>query len=146
MSCGRRMSTWLAGKKDIDADVDEQAALDFAGDHAADDVAFLVLGDDFVPFFLPLRLAVAEDDAAAFVFDGFHQNVDGIARLGRHDASLRIVKPFAQLDGAFALVTDIDPDVIGGNFADLAGDDAIVTELLFLGGEPVGDFIGKNIV
>ena len=33
------------GEKDVDADVDQQAALDLAGDGAGDDVAFLVLGE-----------------------------------------------------------------------------------------------------
>src|SRR5207244_4007702 len=46
------------GEEDVDADVDEQAALDLAGDDAGDDIAFLVLGADVFPFLLPLGLAV----------------------------------------------------------------------------------------
>ena len=51
-------------QEDRHADIDEQTALDFAGDRAGDDVAFFVFGDDIFPFLLPLRLAVAEDDGA----------------------------------------------------------------------------------
>ena len=83
---GRPADVDLAGRQeDVDADVDQQAALDLAGDHAGDDVAFLVLGDDVFPFLLPLGLAVAQDDGAAFVLDGVEQDLDLVAGLGRHD-------------------------------------------------------------
>ena len=48
---------------------------------AGDDVAFLVLGDDLFPFLLPLGLAVAEDDGAGLVLDGFEQDLDLVAGL-----------------------------------------------------------------
>ena len=84
----------LAGRQeDVDADVDQQAALDLAGDQAGDDVAFLVLGDDVFPFLLPLGLAVAQDDGAALVLDGFEQDLDLVAGLGRHDLVGALVVP-----------------------------------------------------
>ena len=99
----------LAGRQeDVDADVDQQAALDLAGDHAGDDVAFLVLGDDVFPFLLPLGLAVAEDDGAALVLDGFEQDLDLVAGLGRHDLVGALVVPLVERDDAFALVADVD--------------------------------------
>src|SRR5205807_939276 len=52
----------LAGRQEgVDADVDEQAALDLAGDRALDGVALLVPGDDRLPLLLPPRLEVAQD-------------------------------------------------------------------------------------
>src|SRR5207302_165035 len=48
------------GQKDVNADVDQQPALDLAGDGAGDDVAFLVLADDLFPFLLTFCFAVAE--------------------------------------------------------------------------------------
>src|SRR5205085_7590595 len=73
----------LAGRQeDVDADVDQQAALDLAGDHAADDVALLVLAEDVLPFLLPLRLAVGQVDDAVLVLDGLEQHLDDVADLG----------------------------------------------------------------
>ena len=47
---GRTADVDLAGgQEDVDADIDEQAALDLAGDLALDDVAFVVAGDDHLP-------------------------------------------------------------------------------------------------
>ena len=77
------------GQEDVDADVDEQAALDLARDQAGDDVAFLVLGDDVFPFLLPLGLAVAQDDGAGFVLDGVEQHFDLVADLRRHGSYRR---------------------------------------------------------
>src|SRR5262249_20620090 len=50
----------------VDADVDEKAALDLARHLAGYNVALLVAGDDVFPFLLPFRLAIGEDDGAAF--------------------------------------------------------------------------------
>ena len=100
------------GQEDVDADVDQQAALDLAGDQAGDDVAFLVLGDDVFPFLLPLGLAVAEDDGAGLVLDGVEQDLDLVADLGRHDLVGALVVPLVERDDAFALVADVDHDVV----------------------------------
>ena len=124
----------LAGRQEgADADVDQQAALDLAGDQTGDDVAFLVLGGEVFPFLAALGLAVAEDDGAVFVLDGFEQDLDLIAGTGRHDLAGGIVEPFAELDGAFALVADVDPDLVVGDAADAAGDDPVLAEVLPLG-------------
>ena len=103
----------LAGRQEhVHADVHEQAALDLARDRAADDIAFLVLLDDEFPLFLPLRLLVAEDDGAAFILDGIEQDLNFLPRLGGHDLVEPLVVPFLQLDETFALVADVDDDVV----------------------------------
>ena len=122
----------------MDADVDEQAALDLARHEAGDDVSFLVLLDDRFPFLLPFRLAITQYDGAGLVFHGVEQDFDLVALLRRHELAEAFVVPFAQLDGAFALVADVHPNHIGGDFADAAGDDSVVAELLFFGRQPVG--------
>src|SRR5205823_7279726 len=73
------------GQEDVDADVDQQAALDLARDQAGDDVALLVLGDDVLPLLLPFGLAVGEDDGAALVLDGVEEDLDLLADLGGVD-------------------------------------------------------------
>ncbi len=93
---GRPANVHLAGRQeDVDADVDEQAALDLAGDQAGDDVAFLVLGDDVFPFLLPLGLAIAQDDGAVLVLDGVEQHLNLVADLRRDDLVVALVVPFA---------------------------------------------------
>src|SRR5262249_56694222 len=81
------------GQEDVDADVDQQAALDLAGDQAGDDVAFLVLGDDVLPLLLPLGLAVAQHDGAGLVLDGVDEHLDLVADLRRLDLVLALVVP-----------------------------------------------------
>src|SRR5207302_1642261 len=86
------------GQENVDADVDEEAALDLAGNGAGDDVAFLVLGDDVFPFLLPLGFAVGEHDGAGFVLDRFEEDEDFIADLGRGDFFGAFVLPFFEGD------------------------------------------------
>src|SRR5206468_7974478 len=58
----------LAGRQEhVHPDVDQQAALDLAGDQALDPVALLVLGQDGLPLLLPLGLAVGEGDDPVLV-------------------------------------------------------------------------------
>src|SRR5262249_51175097 len=92
------------GDEDGEADVDQEAALDLAGDGAGDDVALLVPGDDRLPLLLSLRLAVRQHDAAGLVLDGVEQDLDLVAGLGRDEAAEALVEPLAQLDDALALV------------------------------------------
>src|SRR5262249_12377893 len=113
------------GQEDVDADVDEQAALDLAGDGALDDVALLVLGDDVVPLLLALGLAVAEDDGAGLVLDGVEQDVDLVAWLGRHDLVLSLVVPLVDGDDAFGLVADVHEHVVADDVDDAALDDLV---------------------
>ncbi len=54
---GRAADVDLAGRQeDIDADIDQQAALDLARDASLDDVSFVVAGDDHLPGSHPVRL------------------------------------------------------------------------------------------
>ena len=47
------------GQEDVDPDIDEQTALDLAGDASLDHVAFMVSGDDHLPGSHPMRLSCA---------------------------------------------------------------------------------------
>ena len=95
MSAGRRISTWLAGRKTFTPMSTSKPPLILRVTSAGDDVAFLVLGDDVFPFLLPLGLAVGQDDGAALVLDGLEQHLDLVAGLGRHDLVEALVLPLA---------------------------------------------------
>ena len=84
------------GQKDVDADVDQQAALDLASDGAGDHVAVLVLGDDVFPFLLALGLAIAENDGARLVFGGLQQQGNLLAQPRRYDLAGVLVVPLAR--------------------------------------------------
>src|SRR5262249_54672144 len=99
------------GQKDVDADVDEQAALDLAGDHAADDIALLVPVDDRLPFLLPFGLPVRQHDRARLVLDRFQQHLDGVAGLGSDDLVESLVVPLVERNDAFRLVADVNHHV-----------------------------------
>src|SRR5262249_2289978 len=133
------------GQKDVDADVDQQTALDFAGDIASDDIALLVLGDDVLPLLLALSLAVAEDDGAALVFDGIEQDLDFLAGLRRHNLVQSFVIPLIKGDAALALVADSAPDLVADGVEDAAGDDLVDLEGLLGGGQPVGVVIEGSV-
>src|SRR5262249_24369266 len=127
----------LAGRQeDVDADVDQQAALDLAGDHAADDVALLVLGEDRLPLLLPFGLAVGEVDDAVLVLDGLEQHLDRLANLGRDDLVAALLAPLLKFDDAFRLVADLDEHVFAADVEDAAVDDLVDFVLLLLFGEP----------
>src|SRR5947209_6804586 len=96
----------------MDADVDQQATLDLARHLAGNDVAFLVARNDLLPLLLATGLAVAKQDTAVLTLDGFQQQIDDVARLRRDDLAGVIVEPLAQLDDAFTLVADVEPDVV----------------------------------
>src|SRR5262249_4909009 len=105
---GRTADVDLRGRQeDVDADVDQQAALDLARHQPADDVALLVAGDDVLPLLLAAGLAVAEDDGARLVLDGVEQDLDLVADVGRVDAVVAVVVPLLKGDDAFALVADV---------------------------------------
>ena len=130
---GRAADVDLAGgQEDVDADVDQQAALDLAGDLALDDVALVVLGDDHLPGAHPVRLLAGEDDLAGLVLHAFEQDLDGVARLRR-----RLVFPLVERDEALGLVADVDDDLVADDLDDLARDDAADLEVLALAEELV---------
>ena len=140
---GRAADVHLRGRQeDVDADVDEQAALDLLGDRPSDDVAFLVLGEDRLPLLLPLGLAVGEADPAGLVFDGFQQDFDGVAGAGDADVLAGLVLPLVELDDAFGLVANVDHDIVAANLDDLAGDDLVGVERLGVVGEPAVEAFG----
>src|SRR5207247_1676764 len=79
---GGPTDVYLAGRQEhVHADVDQQAAFDFAGHGTANHIAFLVLGDNVFPLFLPAGLAIAENDRAVLVFNSIQQYIDLIPRL-----------------------------------------------------------------
>src|SRR5262249_37621459 len=100
--------------------------------------------DDVFPFLLPLRLAVGEDDGAAFVLDGVDQYLDRFARLGRHNLVEALVVPFVERDNAFALVIDVDPDLFALDAEDPAGDDLVDFFFFFFGRKPL--FLGELLL
>src|SRR5262249_23909143 len=132
----------LAGRQEyVDADVDEQAALDLARDEALDPVAFLVLGENRLPFLLPFGLAVGERDDAVLVFDGLEQDLNRIADLGVRGRVDPFFFPFLNFDDAFRLVADVDQDVLTADVADASFDDLVGLVDRGVFAEPVGDFL-----
>ena len=105
------------GQEGLDADVDEQAALDDRLDLAADRAAFVADGQDPLPVLLEFGFLLGQDHHAFAVLELLNQHVDLVA--GLHD--LDVVK-FAPGDDALALVADIDEDLLGTNFDDDAFD------------------------
>ena len=126
----------LAGwQEDVDADIDEQPALDLAGDAALDDVALMILGDHHLPGAHPVRLLAGEDDLAGIVLHSLEQDLDGLARLRR-----RFILPLAQRNQSLGLVADIDDDLVAHDFHNLARDDGADLEALSLAQEMLEGF------
>ena len=50
--------------------------------------------------------------APRLVLDGVEQDLDLVADLRRHDLVVALVVPLVERDDAFALVADVDPDVV----------------------------------
>src|SRR5581483_673938 len=131
---GRPADIQLAGgQEDVDADVDEQAALDLARDQAGDDVAFLVLGDDVFPFLLPLGLAVTQNNGAGLVLDGVDEHLNLIADLRRFDLVFALVVPLLQRNNAFAFVANVHHDAVADQVDDPARDDFVDVKFFFFG-------------
>ena len=63
------------GQERLDADVDEQAALDHGLDLPKDAAAFVANGENLVPVLLELGFLVREDDHAVLVFELFDEDV-----------------------------------------------------------------------
>ena len=102
----------LAGRQEnIDADIDQQTAFDFARNRAGDHLALLHGIHDIVPLDQLLGFATAQTDHAVrvvgqaqFILHLFDQDFDRVANHGR----IFVGVPFMQWDRAFALETDID--------------------------------------
>ena len=112
------------GQEDVDADIDEQAALDLAGDLALDDVALVVLGDHPFPGDDPLRLLARQDDLAGLILHAFEQDLDQVARLGG-----RLVLPLEERDEPFRLVADVHDHLVADDLDDRARDDLADVEV-----------------
>ena len=120
----------LAGRQEhVDADVDQQAALDLAGDLAGDDVALVDGLHDLHPLFDLLGLALAEDDHAAIVLPARSTSSTSSTRTRmtcrRSRAGRVALFPFVAGDDAFALVADVDEDEVVVDAKDFAFDDLI---------------------
>src|SRR5205085_6966982 len=119
----------LAGRQEhVDADVAQQPALDLPLDHALDDVALGVLGEDRLPLLLPLRLAVGEVDDAVLVLDGLQEDFDLVADLRQRDLVAALVLKFFGLDDAFGLIADVHEHVVADDVEDPALDDLVSLE------------------
>ena len=123
----------LAGRQeDVDADVDQEAPLDLAGDLAGDHVVFVVLGDHLLPGPLAMGLAAGDDDLAGLVLHSLEQDLDLVAGLGR-----RFVLPLVEGDEALGLVADVDDHLVADQLDHLARDDAADLEALAFAEEVV---------
>ena len=137
----------LAGRQeDVDADVDQQAALDLAGDHAGNHVAFLVLLDDLFPFLLSFRLAVAQDDGAGLILDSVEQHLNLFTRLRRHDLVDALVIPFHKRDDPFALIADIHYHPVADDGDHPTIDNLVDFEFLLLVRQPSVISFGKEFL
>ena len=136
MSAGRRMSTWLAGRKTLTPMLTSRPPLILRVTTPVTMSPSLYLLDDLFPLLLAAGLAMAQHDGAAVVLDRFQQHLDLLADLGRHDLAGVVVVPLAQLDEALALVADVHPDALAGDAQDAAADDLVVAEILLVVGEP----------
>ena len=131
----RAANVHLAGRQeDIDTDVDEQAAFDFARDRAGDHLAFLHGFHDVVPFDQLLGLAPTETDHTVrvvgkpqFVFHFFDQHFDRVA----DNRGIFVAVPFVQRDRAFALETDVDKYRVVVHADYVSVDDFVDVEIRF---------------
>ncbi len=105
-------------QKSLDADVDDQAALDHGLDLAHDAAAFVANREDAFPIFLELRLFVREDDGAFLVFELLDEHVNFRADLDGVEVNKFVVR-----DHALAFVADVHEDFLGTDFDDGAFDD-----------------------
>ena len=123
---GRPADIDLAGRQeDVDADIDQEPALDLARDAALDDVSFVVAGDDHLPGSHPMRLLAGQDDLAGLVFHPLEQDLDLVA--GRRG---RLVFPLVERHQALGLVADVHDHLVAHDLDHPARDDAADLEAL----------------
>ena len=119
------------GQEDIDADVDQQAAFDFARHRTRDDLALLDGGHHLFPLQDLLGLALAQHNHAEGLFgtssvNVFHLFDDDANRIA--DLRKLLSFPLAQRDRSFALEAHIDQDEVVFDPDDLALHDLIHLE------------------
>ena len=117
------------GQEAAHPEVDDQAALDDLDDLALDGLAGVGRRLDAPPGALEAGTLLGEDQAAVLVLLGEHERVDLFAELdlvGRVDrlADGQLVRG----DDAFALVADVDEDLVLVDADDAAGDDVTLLE------------------
>jgi len=110
-------------QKRLDADIDDQPALDHGLDLAHDAAAFVADREDAVPVFLELRLLVREDDGAFLVFELLDEHVNF-----RADLDGIVVDKFIVGDHALALVADVHEDFFRTDFDDDTFDDLALSD------------------
>src|SRR5262249_7076918 len=98
--------------------------------------ALLVLFDDLFPLFLPLGLAVAQDDGTRLVLDGVEQDLHDVTGLRRDDLVQPVLLPLLEPDDALALVAHVHPHFVADDLEDPAVDDLVDLELLLLRRQP----------
>jgi len=113
------------GQEGFHPDVDSQTPLDDTFDHALDGFAGFAEFDDFVPILLLSRFLAGKDHEAVLVFQAFEEDFNLLA-----DGQIVRGAEFAQIDGAFGFVADVDHDFARATFDDAAFDDGSLTEIL----------------
>ena len=124
-------------KEHIDANVYQQATLDFLGDQTDDDISFFVLGDNHFPFFLTLCFSIAKQNVACFVFNGFKKDLNIFASFGHNDFARSFIKPFIKRDYAFAFVADVNNNIIAFDTGNTPFDNFIGFKFLLVVEQPV---------
>jgi len=116
----------LGGRKEgLHADIDGQAAFDDAFDHAFDGFASLTEFDDLVPVLFLGGFLAGKNDQAVLVFQALEQDLNLVT-----DGQIVRRAEFAQIDGAFGFVADVDHDFTGATFDNASFDDGSLTEIL----------------
>ena len=99
------------GQEGLDADVDDQTALDDGLDPAGDAAAFVANRENLVPVLLELGLLLGENDHAFLVFELLDQDVHDVADLD----GLDVVELVAG-DDPFTLVADVHEHFLVADF------------------------------
>ena len=100
-------------QKSLDADIDEQAALDDSLDLAGDGSALVANGEDALPILLELGLLLGENDHAFLVFELLDQDINLVSDFD----GLKVFE-LAGRDDAFTLVADVHQRFFGADFDD----------------------------
>ena len=109
----------------IDADADDETALDL-GLHAAGGHGTLgELRQDVVPILLLLGEVEGENGCAALVFEFFDEDLDRGA-----DLELADVEEFVGGDDAFGFAADVDDDFVLADFSDNARNNRALLQLV----------------
>jgi len=109
----------------IDADRDDEAALDLGLHAASCHGAFGKLGEDVVPILLLLGEVEGQQRRAAFVFELFDEHIDRGT-----DLQLADVEELVGGNDALGFATDVDDDFVLADFSDGARDDCAFLQLV----------------